>query len=110
MAENLLLIRLDYVRLCSAMLCCDKDYQSVLINATKMGTYKVEEILTVKEVAEYLKVSRTTVWRWCNQKKLPAFKVGRGWRVRQCEVEKLIGQNGMGTGESKVSGQDENSQ
>jgi len=50
----------------------------------------MDEILTVQEVANYLKVSRTTVWRWCNQGKLPAFKIGRGWRVRWGEVEKLF--------------------
>ena len=50
----------------------------------------MNEILTVQEVANYLKVSRTTVWRWCNQGKLPAFKIGRGWRVRWGEVEKAL--------------------
>lgn len=48
-------------------------------------------ILTVPEVAEYLKVSRTTVWRWCNAGKLSAFKAGRGWRVHRSEVEKIVG-------------------
>ena len=41
----------------------------------------MDEILTVAEVAQYLKVSRFTVWRWCKQGKLPAFKVGREWRI-----------------------------
>jgi excisionase family DNA binding protein len=51
----------------------------------------MDEILTVLEVAEYLKVSRSTVWRWCNQGKLSAFKVGHGWRVHRAEVEKMVG-------------------
>lgn len=51
----------------------------------------MDEILTVQEVADYLKVSRTTVWRWCNEGKLSAFKVGRGWRIHRLEVEKIIG-------------------
>lgn len=49
-----------------------------------------DEIWTVREVADYLKVSRTTIWRWCHQGKLPAFKIGRGWRVHRSEVEKLM--------------------
>ena len=53
----------------------------------------MDEILTVREVAEYLKLSRTTVWRWCNEGKLPAFKVGRGWRIHRLDVEKITGQN-----------------
>lgn len=51
-----------------------------------------DETLTVQEVADYLKVSRTTVWRWCNQGLLPAFKIGRGWRVRRGELEKVMTQ------------------
>jgi excisionase family DNA binding protein len=52
----------------------------------------MDKILTVPEIAEYLRVSRTTVWRWCNEGKLPAFKVGRHWRVHRSEFEKLVGQ------------------
>ncbi|MBI1881213.1 MAG: helix-turn-helix domain-containing protein [Chloroflexi bacterium] len=51
----------------------------------------MDEILTVQEVADYLKVSRSTVWRWCNQGRLRAFKAGHGWRVHRVAVEKLIG-------------------
>jgi len=56
----------------------------------------MDEILTVREVAEYFKLSRTTVWRWCNDGKLPAFKVGRGWRIHRSEVEKITGQRSDG--------------
>ncbi|GIK37959.1 MAG: hypothetical protein BroJett011_17920 [Chloroflexota bacterium] len=52
----------------------------------------MREIFTVQEVADYLKVSRSTVWRWCNEGKLVAFKAGRGWRVRQSDLEKMLGQ------------------
>lgn len=51
----------------------------------------MDEILTVQEVAKYLKVSRSTVWRWCNQGRLLAFKAGHGWRVHRTEVERLMG-------------------
>lgn len=53
----------------------------------------MNEILTVKEVASYLRLSRTTVWRWCNEGKLSAFKVGRGWRVHRAEVQKILNRN-----------------
>jgi excisionase family DNA binding protein len=52
----------------------------------------MDEILTVQEVADYLKISRTTVWRWCNDGKLPAFKIGRGWRLHRSSVDELIDQ------------------
>ncbi|NNJ09777.1 helix-turn-helix domain-containing protein [Chloroflexales bacterium ZM16-3] len=47
-------------------------------------------ILTVAEVAQYLRVSETTIWRWCSSGKLPAFRIGRSWRVRQSDLEVLI--------------------
>ncbi len=53
----------------------------------------MDEILTIQEVAQFLKLSRPTIWRWCQEGKLPAFKVGRGWRVHRSEVEKIIGQS-----------------
>lgn len=52
----------------------------------------MDDILTVQEVANYLKVSRSTVWRWCNQGKMLAFKAGHGWRVHRMELEKIVGQ------------------
>lgn len=48
------------------------------------------EILTVDEVAVYLRVSRATVCRWCGTGKLPAFKIGKGWRVERSELDEFI--------------------
>lgn len=46
--------------------------------------------MTIDEVAAYLRVRRETVWNWCRQRSLPAFKVGREWRIRQQDLEKKI--------------------
>lgn len=47
------------------------------------------ELLTVKEVAAYLRVSRVTAWRWCQQGIIPAFRIGRNWRIRRDELLRL---------------------
>ena len=47
-------------------------------------------MLTVAEVAAYLKISPTTVWRHCVQGKLPAFRIGRQWRVERRDLEVWI--------------------
>ena len=39
------------------------------------------ELLTVAEAAAYLRVSRATLWRWCQEGRLPALKIGREWRI-----------------------------
>ena len=47
-------------------------------------------ILTVAEVACHLRVSETTIWRWCSSGKLPAFRVGRSWRVRRGDLDAIV--------------------
>lgn len=49
------------------------------------------EILTVQEVANQLRVNRSTVWRWCVSGKLEAFQVGRSWQVYRHSVDELVG-------------------
>ncbi len=51
----------------------------------------LDEILTIDEVADYLKLSRTTVWRLCTEGKLHAVKIGRSWRVDRAEIERVLG-------------------
>jgi len=48
------------------------------------------EILTVNEVATYLRVSRVTVWRWCQQGIIPASQVGRNWRIHRDDLLQLL--------------------
>ena len=55
-----------------------------------MGNTMTGEILTLKEVAEYLKLSEKTAYRLTAEDKLPGFKVGGSWRFRQSEIEKWI--------------------
>jgi excisionase family DNA binding protein len=49
-----------------------------------------DEMLTPKEVAEYLKVPLGTVWRWCRAGALPALKIGKYWRVPREELNGFI--------------------
>jgi excisionase family DNA binding protein len=49
-----------------------------------------DQILTVKDVAEYLKVNERTVYRMAAAGTLPAFKVGASWRFKREEIELWI--------------------
>jgi excisionase family DNA binding protein len=53
-----------------------------------------DELLTIAEVAVYLKLSRRTTWRWCKSGQLPAVKVGHQWRVARSDLENFIRQQG----------------
>ncbi len=48
------------------------------------------KILTIKEVAEYLKVTDRTIYRLAGAKKIPAFKVGGTWRFSRADIEEWI--------------------
>ena len=41
----------------------------------------MDELLTVAEAAACLRVSRATLWRWCQEGRVPALKIGREWRI-----------------------------
>lgn len=47
-------------------------------------------IMTIKEVAEYLKVNERTVYRLAGAKKIPAFKVGGIWRFVRSDIDQWI--------------------
>jgi len=48
------------------------------------------EILTTKEVAEYLHLHPFTVKKFARERKIPAFKIGADWRFHKKYIEKWI--------------------
>ena len=49
-----------------------------------------DEILTLKEVAAYLKLAEKTAYKLAAEGKLPGFKVGGSWRFRREDIERWI--------------------
>lgn len=49
-----------------------------------------DEILTLKEVADYLKLAEKTAYRLAAEGKLPGFKVGGSWRFKREDVLQWI--------------------
>ena len=48
------------------------------------------DILMIKDVAEYLKVTERTIYRLAAAKKIPAFKVGGSWRFSRSDIDAWI--------------------
>jgi excisionase family DNA binding protein len=48
------------------------------------------EILTTREAASYLRASPDAVKRLARQGRLPAAKVGRGWRFRKADLDEMF--------------------
>ena len=50
------------------------------------------KIMTILEVAEFLRLSETTVRRMCERKELPAVKFGSQWRILEEDVLAMFDQ------------------
>jgi hypothetical protein len=46
--------------------------------------------MTIKELADYLKIAEKTAYRFALEKKIPGFKVGAAWRFRKKEIDNWI--------------------
>jgi excisionase family DNA binding protein len=46
-----------------------------------------EEIFTIKELSEHLRVHPTTIYRLLRQGRLPGFRVGSNWRFNRATIE-----------------------
>lgn len=49
-----------------------------------------DQILTLKEVAEYLKLAEKTAYKLAAAGKLPGFKVGGSWRFKREDIDQWI--------------------
>ena len=48
------------------------------------------EVLTIKEVAEYLKVNERTISRLAASNELPGFRVGNAWRFKRSDIDTWV--------------------
>ena len=62
------------------------------------------DVMTVREVADYLKVKDRTIYRLVASGEMPGFKVGGSWRFRKAEIDRWTEANAVGPveGDKKV--------
>ena len=51
------------------------------------------DILTIEEAAELLKLSTKTIYRMVRENKLKASKIGRVWRIKKSDIDDYLSQN-----------------
>jgi len=51
---------------------------------------KHEPWVSLDEVAQHLSVSRDTIYRWIDDRGMPAHKVGRLWKFKISEVDEWV--------------------
>lgn len=48
------------------------------------------DVMTIKELSEYLKLKEKTAYKLVADGKIPGFKVGGAWRFRKTEIDRWI--------------------
>lgn len=48
------------------------------------------DIMIIKDLANYLKIAEKTAYRFASEGKIPGFKVGSAWRFRKSEIDQWI--------------------
>jgi len=70
-----------------------------------MDDKNIEKWLSLKEITEYLGASRESIFKWIENKGMPAHKLGKLWRFKISEVDEWIR---SGEASDKASVVDEN--
>lgn len=57
-----------------------------------LSANSIEErtFLTPQEVSDLLRISTQTVRRWIKEGRLPAYKVGRAWRIKEGDLNRWL--------------------
>jgi len=50
----------------------------------------MEKLLTVTELSDYLSLTKVTIWKYAQEGKLPAFKLGRCWRFSKRIIDEVL--------------------
>lgn len=48
------------------------------------------DVMTIRELAAYLKMAEKTLYRLAGEGTVPGFKVGGSWRFRKGEIDRWI--------------------
>ncbi len=64
-----------------------------------MSELRKPSLMTVDELAKYLRMKKVTIYKYAQDGKVPGFKVGSSWRFKKTTIDKWIEEQ-----ESKVLG------
>ena len=49
-----------------------------------------DQLMTIKEVADFLRISTISAYSWVRDGKLPAIRIGKEWRVRTRDLDEWL--------------------
>lgn len=60
------------------------------MGASNEGRKTEGEVLTIEELAVYLRVAKSTLYKLSQEGRIPAQKVGRHWRFRKGAIDRWL--------------------
>lgn len=63
---------------------------------TKQNNTPMDKWLTLEQIAEYLQMSTSSIYKMAQAGKIPAYKVGRQWRFKREEIDRWVEKNEFG--------------
>ena len=54
------------------------------------GRLPANDILTLEEVASYLRLTPQTIYKWAQEKRIPGAKLGKEWRFRKSIIDRWL--------------------
>ncbi len=66
----------------------------------------MSEIMTIEELAVYLKISKSSMYKLCQEGKIPGNKVGRHWRFQREVIDRWLSEHSVKSDQSSVSMKD----
>jgi excisionase family DNA binding protein len=56
---------------------------------------QADTVLTIEDLAVYLELSKSTLYKLCQEGKVPGQKVGRHWRFHRAVIDRWLGQGAV---------------
>jgi len=61
-----------------------------MANKNKQSELNMDKWLTLEQIAKYLQMSTSSIYKMAQAGKIPAYKVGRQWRFKKEEIDKWV--------------------
>ena len=55
------------------------------------------EVMNIRQASHYLGVSSDTLYKYVNEQKIPAFKLGNRWRFKKSKIDEWMEEKSMET-------------
>ena len=72
----------------------DKNIDSHIIGSNKVEMMN-SGLMTIDDLAKYLKITRRTIYEWLKQNKIPAVKLVGQWRFRKDKIDDWLDQKSL---------------